>query len=287
MYIIFPLIFLMLSLPSFEQTTFDYQKDFKTILSKTKDSASVLAYNKILSRFQANDTSLSKFETLALLIGFTNQPDYKPYEDLDNENGIFLLNDNGNYEDALNDANIYLSTHPLSLRVLKEKSYSLHQLKKGDSALYYMDLVHRIMLAMKFSGNGKTPDSPIFALGLTDGERFIENLGKTTGNKGTGKNNSGNYLELVDAISDEGDHQNMYFIIQHASNNLIGPEKPEHKTKKRKKKDKKPILQNTETPALRNNISPMDIEPYRIERSFLFREAQHKRNTCIYVRLLK
>ena len=209
------------------------------MLTQTKDSNNSIYYGKLLSRFQANDTSLSKYETLALLIGFTAQPDYKPYDDIDIEKAIFILNDNGNYEDALAEANAYLSTHPVSLRILKEKSYTLHQLKKADSAVYYMDLVHTIMSAMLFSGNGKIPERPIFALGLTDGERFIENIGMTVGSRATGENKAGNYMEIVDAVSDEGAHQNMFFVIQHARNSVTGGPVPDKTTKKSSKKSKK------------------------------------------------
>ena len=243
------------SINSFGQTHFDYQKDFKLILAKTKDSSSNLGYDKLLARFKANDTSMSKYEVLALMIGFTDLPDYKPYDDIDIEKEIFVLNDNGNYEDAKIEADSFLSAHPLSLRVLKEKSYSLHQLKKADSAVYYMDLVHKITLAMLFSGNGKTPESPIFALGLADGERFIENVGMTVGNKGTGENKAGTYMELVDAITDEGDHKNMFFIIQHARNKVTGGDKPDNNfkkgSKKNKKKENKYKSRNTDAPAVK------------------------------------
>ena len=211
----------------------------------TKDSTNNLYYDKLLPRFYANDTFISRYETLALLIGFTDQPDYKPFDDIDTEKEIFDLNDHENYEDALTEANAYLATHPLSLRVLKEKSYSLHQLKKKDSADYYMDLVHKIMRAMVFSGNGKTPETAIFALGLADGERFTENAGMTIGNKGTGENKSGAYMELIDAVTDDGEHKNLFFVIQHARNKVNGENNEQggfmkggKKSKKKTKKDK-------------------------------------------------
>ena len=254
---IFTTLSLCCCLGSFGQTGFDYQKDFKPILAKTKDSTTTIGYDKLLARFKANDTTMSKYEVLALMIGFTDQPDYKPYDDIDIEKDIFVLNDNGNYEDALAEADTFLSAHPLSLRVLKEKSYSLHQLKKADSAVYYMDLVHKIMLAMLFSGNGKTPESPIFALGLSDGERFIENAGMTVGNKGTGENKTGTYMELVDAITDEGEHKNMFFVIQHARNKVSGSDKPDNNfkkgSKKSKKKESKSKKQITEDPSASNH----------------------------------
>lgn len=221
------------------QTGFDYFKDYKPILEKVKDSGSNLAFTKLLARFKANDTTLTKYETLALLIGFTDQPEYRPYDDIDTEKDIFISNDNGNYEDASAEADSFLAAHPLSLRALKEKSYSLHQLKKADSSIYFLDLVHRIMLGMLFSGNGKTPETPIFALGLNDGERFIENMGMVVGNKGTGENKSHLYMEMVEGIGDDGDRQSMYFVIQHAKNKATGADKEDNNFKKGSKKNRK------------------------------------------------
>lgn len=227
----------LISLTIDAQNNFNYQRDFKPILAMTK-ADSALNYDKLLSRFKANDTSLSKYETLALLIGFTDQPDYKPFDDIDTEKDIFLLNDNSKYDEALEEANSYLATHPVSLRVLKEKSYSLHQLRKKDSANYYMDLVTRIMSAMLFSGNGKTPETAIFSLGLSDGERFAENIGMVVASKGTGETKTGLYMQIIDAANDEGVHSNLFFIIQHARNKISGIDKGDWGKKKTPKKGK-------------------------------------------------
>lgn len=257
MKIIFTLFLFLFNLSSSGQGTFNYQKDFKEILAKTKDSTGSLSYGKLLTRFIANDTTLTRYQTLALMIGFTDQPDYNPYDDLDTEKEIFVMNDEGNYEDALQEANVYLATHPVSLRVLKEKSYSLHQLKKSDSAEYYMDLVHKIMLAMLFSGNGKTIETPMFALGLADGERFTENAGMAISNKGTGESKSGLYLQLIDAVKDEGDHINLFFVIQHARNKITGEviigDKTKKSSKKSRKKEKKEKETNMPIPETKEN----------------------------------
>ena len=237
-------IILLLCSTTFAQGSFDYAKDFKVMLGKTKDTSNDLSYNRLLKRFISNDNSMTRYETLALMIGYTAQTDYRPFDDLVTEKDIFILNDNGNYQEALQEADPYLATHPLSLRVLKEKSYSLHQLKKADSSDYYMDLVHKIMSAMLFSGNGKTPDTPIFALGLTDGERFMENAGYLVGNKGTSKSKTGLNMQLVDGSNDEGTHVTLLFVIQHAIDKAYGDEKEvggkkdNKKSKKKNKKDK-------------------------------------------------
>lgn len=64
------LLFLSVGQFVFGQTTFNYQNDFKAILQKTKDPNNVLSYDKLLRRFVSNDTTMTDFEVLALLIGY-------------------------------------------------------------------------------------------------------------------------------------------------------------------------------------------------------------------------
>lgn len=239
----------MAGLTSYEQSPvpFNFQRDFKAILEKTKDKTSDLYYQKLLIRFLDNDSSLSRAETLALLIGFTENPHYKPYKDMGTEKEIFDMNEDGDYEAALVESKIYLQTHPVSLRILKERSYSYHQLRKQDSAKYFMDLVDKVMGAMIYSGKGKTQDAAIFSLGLIDGEHFIENAGLTVANKTTSSAKSKTLYYIVDALSDEGTHTDYFFILQHARDKMnedeIGEEpvtKPKKGKKEKSKKDNKP-----------------------------------------------
>ena len=250
------LFLLLLSLTAYQQTAvtpvpFDYQRDFKMILEKTKDKTSDLAYHKLLTRFLNKDSAISRAETLALMIGFTEDPHFKPFKDMETEKEIFDLNESASYEESLDESKIYLQTHPLSLRVLKERSYSYHQLKKADSAKYFMDLVDKIMGAMIYSGKGKTPETPIFSLGLADGEYFIPNVGMSMGKKSTMWNKHKHFVEVIDGMNDMGEHINYYFVIQHAKEKIDDDEvndAPVKKTKKGKKgKDTKAVKAVTDS----------------------------------------
>lgn len=220
-----------------ETTAFDYKRDFRAILTKTQDDESGLAYKKLLPRFLDRDTSLSKAEMLALLIGFTEDSHYKPFEDMETEKEIFDLNDQKDFTEGIASGRTYLQTHPLSLRVLKEVSYSYHMLKNEDSANYYMDLVDKVMEAMIYSGIGKKPDAPIFSLGLSDGEYFIENIGMKVLNKNTDWNKDNQFMEIIDASKNMDDHINYFFVIQHAKEKN-DDEKVNDSTDKKKKKPK-------------------------------------------------
>ena len=237
--------------------TFIYHKDFKPIFDSTQDAGSSLYYQKLLIRFLNNDSALSKKETLALMIGFTENPSYKPLEDMEKETEIYDLNNNGEFADAIHQSRLFLQKHPLSLLVLRECSYAYQKVSKrmandmifdssilyNDSAKYFMDLNDKIMEAMIFSGKGRSPEAPIFSLGLADGEYFIPNVGYQIEKKDTEWNRYGHFLEVVTAI-DNLTPKKFYFVIQHAklkidddqANEQVGKKKKKSSSKKEKKK---------------------------------------------------
>jgi hypothetical protein len=160
-----------------------------------------------------------------------------------------------------------LQTHPLSLLVLREISYAYQQVSKReyqanlirdsavlyqDSGTYFMNLNDKIMEAMIYSGKGRTPETPIFSLGIADGEYFIPNVGfriETDGQKekkDTEWNKDGNFVEVITALVDNVNVRKYYFIIQHAKQkidddaaNELAAKKAEKEKKAEKNKGKK------------------------------------------------
>jgi hypothetical protein len=203
---------------TYGQTTFNYKDDFKKILAKTKEKNDNLSYDKLLNRFNSNDTTLSDFEVLALLIGFTDKPDYKPYEDIDTEGEIYKLNGEKKYNTALELGQKFIKTHPLSVKTLFEIAYSFHKLDKEDSANSYLYRGKAIFKAMYFSGDGKSKETPTFALGPADGQDYIYKfVGARIGTMGSGRDNNGNFLDILEAIFQNDQSITLYFIIQHAT----------------------------------------------------------------------
>jgi Domain of unknown function (DUF4919) len=234
----FTLTIVITTMTTFGQTTFNYQSDFKNVLAKTKDQNDDLSYGKLLTRFTANDTTLTDFEVLALLIGFTDKPEYKPYQDLDTEREIYKLNGEKKYQESLDSANKFLKTHPLSVKTIFEKSYSFHKLEQKDSAQYYLNQGHRIFKAMYFSGNGKTVENPTFSLGPSDGQDYIRKFaGAKIGTMGSGQDKSGNFLDILEAKFEEGQTLKLYFIIQHATSKMFDGKSIDEEINGQKKKN--------------------------------------------------
>ena len=222
------LIILTASLNSFGQEfEFDYHKDYKKVLAQTNDTSSHLTYSKLLKRFQKNDTTLTDFEVLALLIGFTDNEHYKPYSYLTTEREIYSLNGKGKYEKALSLCDSFLVNVPVSQQALIEKSYSYHKLGQPDSAQYYMWQFRRIMKAMAQSGDGLTPETAFFSLGPADGQNFIiKYLSGDIGSMGSGRDKYGNSVDILETSwkdKESGEQKNrvLYFQIEHASKTMF------------------------------------------------------------------
>ncbi|MCF8298699.1 MAG: DUF4919 domain-containing protein [Saprospiraceae bacterium] len=229
-----------------QEFEFNYHRDFNKILEQTNDSSSTLHYNKLLTRFQSNDTSLTDYEVLSLLIGFTDNEHFKPYSYLSTERKIYSLNGNGNYKEALSMCDSFLLYVPLSQQALIEKSYSFYKLEQPDSSDFYLWKFKKIMEAMGQSGNGITAETAFFALGPADGQNFIRKyLASDIGKMGSGRDKNGNFVDILEMVWEDketGDKQsrNLYFQIEHASKTMFGnlDFKKLDKNKKRKRKKK-------------------------------------------------
>lgn len=225
---------------TFCQETFNYKDDFKNILEQTKKENSDLAYNKLLNRFNVNDTTLTDYEVLALLIGFTAQPAYKPYDVLTQERDIYNLNDVGKYQEGLKMANEFLETNPFNIKTLYEKSYSFSKLNQKDSAEFYLYKGFRIFQAMFFSGDGKSKETPTFALGPADGQDYIKKfIGAKIGTMGSGSDPNGNFLDILEMRFEEGESITLYFIIEHAVRKMFDGKSYDEAIGEKKKKKKR------------------------------------------------
>lgn len=216
-------LFALVALPTLGQEfSFTYHTDYPKLLVRTQEKADRLYYPKQLRRFVQNDTSLTDYEVLALLIGFTAEKNYHAYPDLAVERSLYKLNDQGKYREAASKGRHFNKTHPLHQMTLIELSFAYHQLHKPDSSAYFGRQFHRIMAAMAQSGSGLHPDSALFSLTPIDGHNFIKKyLGAEIGSMGAGTDSHGNYLDVLEYVSEEdGARLPLYFNIQHAAKQL-------------------------------------------------------------------
>jgi hypothetical protein len=223
-FILYTLLFITPFIGSSQDSQFDYAKDFDKILRQTQDKNDSLYFPNQILRYSSNDTSLTDYEVLALLIGFTADSNYKPYNDITTERKIYSLNGNGKFEEAKSKGLEFIKTHPLNQKTLIELSYTYHKLGIADSADYYSIKFHQIMDAMALSGKGFTADSAFFSLTPVDGQNFITKyLRGKVGTMGSGSDTKGNFVDILEYIpsdSEDGEGVSLYFQIEHTQGEL-------------------------------------------------------------------
>src|SRR5260221_12619510 len=126
----YPLVLIVILTMSMRHTDaqsfeFNYNRDFKKILSETNDPANNLYYEKLVQRFKSNDTTFTNYQILALLIGFTDNVHFKPYDYLSIERRIYSLNGDGKYRSEEHTSELQ-SHSDLVCRLLLEKKKNNH-----------------------------------------------------------------------------------------------------------------------------------------------------------------
>ena len=202
-----------------QEFSFTYHSDYPKLLARTQARSDKLYYPELVKRFVRNDSTLTDFEVLALLIGFTADKNYRAYPDLEVERKLYDLNDQGRFREAVRKGRSFNKTHPLNQMTLIELSFAYNQLHMPDSSVYFGRQFHRVMDAMAMSGSGMHPDSALFSLTPVDGQNFIlKYLRADVGTMGSGTDSHGDFLDILEYISEEeGAKLPLYFNIQHAS----------------------------------------------------------------------
>ncbi len=219
--------FFLFILSSIQAQEFNYGKHFDTVLARTSDPNDSLYHVKLEKRFHENDSSLSDFEVLAILIHFTADDHYAPYSILSAEEKIGQYIKRFQFQKAINLGDSVLLIHPYNQSVLLNMAYSYYKLENQEKGDYYRYQFNRIMDAMASSGKG-TAEEPIFSLGSKDSENFIyEKLSKEIMTIGSGLDSSGNFIDIMEITDYQKDTIVIHFQIQHVIDRMYDSETPE------------------------------------------------------------
>ncbi len=196
--------------------SFLYHRDYLSLLEKTRHPDDSLSYERVLKRFVANDTTLTDYEVLALMIGFSGTAEYKPYNNTI-ENMIGNAMKDMKFQEAFALASGLIDTQPLNLKGLMSLQTAASSTGDEEKARYHGYQIKRIFNAMQFSGDGLTPETAIFALGPNDGVDFIRHhIGTGIETMGSGRNRYKDFLEILGAKFRNGESRTYYFVIEHA-----------------------------------------------------------------------
>lgn len=202
---------------------FNYKKHFEIILNESKNENSKYSFSQQLEKFN-NDETQSDFEVLCMLIGFTDNENFKPYLDiLTVDKEIYELNEKEKYTEAIEYGNLVLSKNPFMIKVLRELSYAY--LKTGnkemsDKCLLRTGKIYNAMFSSS-STTGVNIKEPIFSLGPKDGQYYIKYFMKCKlGKMGSGYDKNGYFIDMLDTTV-ENIPVTFYFNINHVTKTMM------------------------------------------------------------------
>ena len=206
---------------------FDYHRDFDAYFSRSIDPASPFFYNNLLERFEAGDSTLQSKDILHLLIGFTAKKEFRPYSYFRQEREVYNLVEEKEYQKGLALADSLLNEIPVSQQAIISKAAALHYSGKTSESSLQIWKFDKIMRAMAWSGDGKTPETAFFSLGPADGQNFISFfLGQSIGTMGSGSDRYGNFVDILEMVFEDEKGQKrvvpVYFQIEHAAKTMLG-----------------------------------------------------------------
>lgn len=202
---------------------FNYKKHFEIILKESKNEESKYSYSRQLKKFTSDETQ-SNFEVLCMLIGFTDNDNFKPYMDiLTVDKEIFDLNEKEKYTEAIEYGNRVIAKNPFMIKVLRELSYAYKKNGNDEMSEKYLIRTGKIYNAMFSSSTitGVNINEPIFALGPKDGQYFIKYfMSCKLGSMGSGYDKNGCFIDIL-STTVEGNPATFYFNINHAIKTMI------------------------------------------------------------------
>ena len=225
----FTFILMILSTYMYSQSSldtikqFNYKKHFEIILKESKNTDSNYSYSRQLKKYN-NDETQSNFEVLCMLIGFTDNDNFKPYLDiLTVDKVIFDLNEKEKYTEAIEYGNKVIEKNPFMIKVLRELSYAYTKIGNNEMSEKYLIRTGKIYNAMFSSSSttGVNINEPMFALGPKDGQYFIKYfMSCKLGTMGSGYDGNGYFIDIL-STTVQGNPATFYFNINHATKTMM------------------------------------------------------------------
>ncbi|PWJ44573.1 DUF4919 domain-containing protein [Sediminitomix flava] len=228
------LVFLLTSFINYvkaqDYIDFDYHRDYQNILKESKVDSSSINFTSLFNRFLKGDSTLTNYEMIAMQIGYTDNENYWPYQDIMPEREVWSLNEAGKYKEAIKTCEQILLSNPFNILANREKSYAFKKLNQADSASIYFDRFDKIVTSYLSTGNGTSYENSIFVMSPADGQWIIK-LAFQSGicYMGSGRDEQGYFHDILGLKMEEDsdDCINLYFNIAHASKRMFGPEMSE------------------------------------------------------------
>lgn len=191
--------------------------NFQTIKKEITAQKSKYYYPKLLSRFMANDTTLTQQEYHLLYYGFTLQEDYNPYRV--NPDVTLLNNLMKKHQEDLQSKKIcdsilvytdrMLADCPLNLRAISLKVFAYKCNKQDDLVKVWNYKLHHLLKVIELSGDGRTQSSAYYVINPSHEYELISSLGM----KAVNSNLIGNF-DCIKVNNQKDYPQGVFFNIK-------------------------------------------------------------------------
>ena len=155
-------------------------------------------YQNLSARFLADDTTLRPDEMYMLIVGYSRQPFYNPF----NYNDILEMRMMANHDvaQAIEKGLELTKTNPLNPTLNRELMYYYRRTNELLKADKYLNRVKQYFNGMLYSGNGSC-DKPYISLWAKEEYNFITYLGLTSTDNHSMGMCAGQMAEVIDAIN--------------------------------------------------------------------------------------
>ena len=168
----------------------------------TTDPGSVYNYQKLVERFLGDDTGLSPQEMYMLIVGYSNQQAYSPF----NYNDIFELKvlASRGLDTAIGRGIELTHSNPLNPSLNRELMYFYRKKDDQATADKYMHRIQQYFNGVLYSGSGSCR-RPYISLWAKEEYTFITDLGYTSANSHSMETCAGQMAEVID-VTDPSTH---------------------------------------------------------------------------------
>lgn len=195
-----------------EPEEFLYYKHYNELLAESTNKKSDYHFDKLYEMY-VEDKDLTEYQTLALLIGYTNKEIYKPEEQDGLESRIIYGIDNDKFSMAQKAVDELLEINPFNLTALVAHEHIYFQ-ENGDSLKQTNKKFQLINRAIKWSGQGTT-DAPYFIINLKDVYTFARINNKAVRAQGMAKDFASKTVDSYRLYDEAGDFQDLLFYRAH------------------------------------------------------------------------
>lgn len=185
---------------------------FDSIKHIVTDPASNYSYERLLPRYLSDDTTLTPLEMYMLIIGYSRQPTYSPYNynDINDVKGLVRFN----IDTAISKGLEVIKTNPLNPSLNTELMYCYRLKNDFGTAGNFQNRVRRFFAGMLYSGNG-TCEKPYVSLWAKEEYNFVSYLGYKPTDDHLMANCSGQMAEMLDAVNPATQaKENIFFNVQ-------------------------------------------------------------------------